>query len=213
MTAAARTFHRSTGAILALMLLLQACAEAPVPKPPPPASAAQQCLNDLDARGVEYLAAAVPASTAACTLDNPVRVQRESVAFNQPVLMSCALADELDRFIREAAEPLAERYLGQRLARLDHMGAYSCRRETGQAGRWSEHATGRAIDVSGFVLADGQRVDVVHDWRRAGKKREFLYAVAKRACDYFSVVLTPDYDSHHYNHLHLDIGRYRLCTA
>ncbi|HYC13481.1 MAG TPA: extensin family protein, partial [Stellaceae bacterium] len=36
---------------------------------------------------------------------------------------------------------------------------------------------------------------------------------ASRACDYFSVVLSPDSDRYHYNHLHFDIGPWRLCQT
>ena len=81
------------------------------------------------------------------------------------------------------------------------------------AGRWSEHAAGRAIDVSGFVMKDGERITVEHDWRAGGPRAEFLHALAHRACDYFNLVLTPDNDKDHHNHLHLDIGRWRLCEA
>jgi hypothetical protein len=51
-------------------------------------------------------------------------------------------------------------------------------------------------------------------WSRlgAGPKRVFLRALAERACAYFNVVLTPETDRYHYNHLHLDIGPYRLCS-
>ena len=56
-------------------------------------------------------------------------------------------------------------------------------------------------------------MSVERDWAAPGPKREFLRALAKRACDYFNVVLTPDSDKFHYNHLHLDIGRWRLCQA
>jgi hypothetical protein len=214
----ARTLLRLAAAFAALAPLIAGCASprpAPSPATPAPSAAlpAEQCLADLDARGVRYRLAAVPVSTGPCAVENPVQVSAAGVPWNQPAVMTCALADRVDRFLAEAVEPLARRYLGTELARLDHFGAYSCRPVEGMAGRWSEHAAGRAIDVSGFLMKDGERVTVEHDWRAGGPRSEFLHAVAKRACDYFNLVLTPDSNKDHYNHFHLDIGRWRLCQA
>jgi hypothetical protein len=195
--------------------LVAGCASSRPAPPPAPGSAllGEQCLDDLSARGVSYRAAAIPVGTGPCAVENPVQVTGAAVAWNQPAAMSCGLADRLDRFVVEAAEPLARQYLSTDIVRLDHLGAYSCRRMEGMAGRWSEHAAGRAIDVSGFLMRSGERVIVDSDWAAPGPKRDFLRAVAKRACDYFNVVLTPDSDKFHYNHLHLDIGRWRLCPS
>jgi hypothetical protein len=74
----------------------------------------------------------------------------------------------------------------------------------------SEHATGRAIDLAGFELADGSRVSVKDDWDE-GQRGRFLREIATRACAYFSVVLTPETDRHHRDHLHLDVGPWRAC--
>jgi len=197
-----------------LALLLAGCAARP-PKPPPapslPILSGEQCLGDLATRGVDFRLAPLRASAGPCAVDTSVEVSRAAVAWNQPALMSCGLADRLDRFLVEAAEPLALRYLGSTITRFDHFGAYSCRREIGSSSRWSEHAVGRAIDVRGFVLANGETVSVEHDWDSSGRKGAFLHALARRACDYFSAVLTPESDRYHYNHLHLDLGPYRLC--
>ena len=199
-----------------LALLLAGCAARP-PKPPPapslPILSGEQCLGDLATRGVDFRLAPLRASAGPCAVDTSVEVSRAAVAWNQPALMSCGLADRLDRFLVEAAEPLALRYLGSTITRFDHFGAYSCRREIGQAGRWSEHAAGRAIDVSGFVTAEGRRIKIEQEWNRPGPTRDFLRAIASRACDYFNVVLTPDSDRYHYNHLHFDIGPWRLCQT
>jgi len=216
--ASARTFLRFAVGLAALAPLIAGCGS---PRPAPsvatpalgPALSGGQCLDDLSARGVSYRLAAIPVAAGPCSVENPVRVTSAAVPWNQPAVMTCALADRVDRFLVEAAEPLARRYLATDIARMDHFGAYSCRPVEGMAGRWSEHASGRAIDVSGFLLKDGERVSIEHDWRADGPKGEFLHALAKRACDYFNLVLTPDSDKLHYNHFHLDIGRWRLCQA
>ena len=212
MRASAGIWSRLGAPFAALGLLLSACATAPPPPPALPGMSAAQCFRALDEHGVTYQVAALPASTGSCAVDAPVRVASAAVPWNQSAIMSCALAADTERFLREAAQPLAERYLGTRITRLDHFGAYSCRGSIGPAGHWSEHAAGRAIDVAGFLLADGGRITVEQDWNGTGPKRAFLRVLAERACTYFNVVLTPDTDRYHYNHLHLDIGPYRLCS-
>lgn len=211
MDSSARTLP-SAGSVLAVFMLVLALAACSA-SPPRTLSSGEQCLADLHAEGVRYVVASVPASTGPCAVVDPVRVESAGVPWNQPAIMTCALADRVDRFFTEAVEPLAERHLGTTIARMDNFGAYSCRREIGQAGRWSEHAAGRAIDVSGFVTADGRRIKIEQEWNRPGPTRDFLRAIASRACDYFNVVLTPDSDRYHYNHLHFDIGPWRLCQT
>jgi hypothetical protein len=143
-----------------------------------------------------------------------VKISRIHAAFNQPATMSCALADRLDEFEREVVQPLALDELGSRATRIDHLGSYSCRRQNSRtAGRWSQHAQGQAIDISGFRLSDGTTVSLARDWNEPGAKGQFLRHLAQRACRYFSVVLTPDSNAEHYDHMHLDIGPERLCSA
>jgi hypothetical protein len=127
--------------------------------------------------------------------------------------MSCALAAQLDRFEREAVQPAAQRYFGRPVVLINHFGAYTCRDENGGNRRLSQHATGNAIDLGSFELGDGTRVAVETDWRGRGPRRDFLHDIAKRACAYFNVVLTPASDAYHRNHFHLDVGPYRLCSA
>ena len=51
--------------------------------------------------------------------------------------------------------------LGSEVVRIEHLGTVNCRRiGGGDKGNWSEHATGNAIDISAFVLADGRRITV-----------------------------------------------------
>jgi hypothetical protein len=110
-------------------------------------------------------------------------------------------------------QKLAVADLGHYVVRIDHLGAYSCRANTGRRDRLSEHAYGLAIDISGFRLSDGTSVSVERDWSQPGPKRNFLHHLASAACGYFSVVLTPDSNADHFNHMHLDIGPDRLCST
>jgi hypothetical protein len=191
---------------LLLPVLLAACAG------PPPAREGEACLARLDAAGVDYALAAMPASIEACTVETPVRVSAAGVPWNQPGVVSCGFALDLDAFIREDVEPLALAEFGQTVRELEHFGTYACRRETGNHHRrWSVHGSGRAMDLAGFVLADGTTIRVERDWRGHGAKSRFLHAVAERACARFHLVLTPQSDRDHRNHIHIDDGPWKLC--
>ena len=149
----------------------------------------------------------------ACRVDTAVRVTRVAARLNKPATMSCALAARLDEFERKVVQGLARDELGRRVVAINHLGSFSCRGVNGGHSRLSQHALGRAIDIAGFRLSDGTTVSVEHDWRGSGPKREFLRRIARKACEHFSVVLTPDSDSFHYNHIHLDIGPERACSV
>ena len=77
--------------------------------------------------------------------------------------------------------------------------------------RRSEHATANAIDISGFRLADGTRISVRRDWNGERKKSQFLRAVHQRACGYFRVALSPDFNRAHHDHFHFDRGFLWTC--
>ena len=169
------------------------------------------CLAALDRAGVAYSVAPVAASVDACSVETPVRVTAAGIAWNQPGVVSCGFALELDAFTREELAPAARASFGQDLRLIRHFGTYACRRENGGDGHWSQHAKGRAIDIAGFDLADGTTILVERDWRGNDAKSAFLHDVVRRACRRFGVVLTPDSDKYHYNHIHIDSGPWKLC--
>lgn len=194
---------------LLLLSLLAGCGGGPGG-----ALSGRACLARLADEGVDYRPLdEVEAPRSACQVDTAVRVMRIAAGLNKPATMSCALAVRLDEFEREVMQPLAKAELGRRVIRINHFGSFSCRGINGGHSRLSQHALGRAIDIAGFRLSDGSTVSVEHDWHGSGRKREFLHRLARRACEHFSVVLTPDSDAYHYNHIHLDIGPDRLCSA
>jgi hypothetical protein len=121
---------------------------------------------------------------------------------------TCAIDAGLALWLRHGVQPAAEAALGSRVVGIQHLGTASCRRiGGGDEGNWSEHATGNAIDIAGFVLADGRRVSVLRDWdatRSSPAVSGFLHMVRDSACARFSTVLSPDYNAAHANHLHLD---------
>ena len=122
--------------------------------------------------------------------------------------IGCPLTAALDQWTREVVEPLAMRRFGQAVARINAMGAYSCRTVDNLPGKGlSEHAFGNAIDIGGFRLADGREFSVVKAWTRGDEQeRAFLREVQAGACQIFTTVLAPGSDSFHYNHIHLDLA-------
>jgi hypothetical protein len=75
----------------------------------------------------------------------------------------------------------------------------------------SEHATARAIDISGCEVSDGSTISVGRDWKDTGLKGRFLHLVDRQACDLFHTALSPSFNAAHASHLHLDVGRIRSC--
>ena len=192
-----------------LLLLLAACGRGPGSSE----LSGRACLARLDERHVDYRPLdKVDAAQSWCQVDTAVRVKRTTAGLDKPATMSCALAARLDQFEREVVQPLAKEELGRRVVRINHLGSFSCRTRNG-GNRLSQHALGRAIDIAGFRLADGSTVGVAQDWARSGANRQFLRHLARRACQYFSVVLTPDSDADHHDHIHLDIGPDRKCSV
>jgi len=119
--------------------------------------------------------------------------------------VTCPVAAALEIWRRDSVAPAARRIMGSEIARIEHLGAFSCRRMYGDSeGPWSEHATANAIDIAAFVLEDGTRISVLRDWDGDGSKARFLRAVREGACASFATVLSPDYNAAHADHFHLD---------
>ncbi len=75
----------------------------------------------------------------------------------------------------------------------------------------SQHATANALDISGFDLADGQKIRLRSDWDGSEAEQAFLRAARDSACDWFRMVLSPDYNAAHHDHFHVDQGLWMGC--
>lgn len=129
------------------------------------------------------------------------------VRLSQPALLTREAAAALEGWLRERAIPLIGRR-GGGLAGITVPAHYACRTRNSRSGaRLSEHARGRAIDISGFVLADGSRISVLDGWSR--DEGRLLKRLQASACGPFGTVLGPEADRHHRDHLHFDVAEYR----
>ncbi len=106
----------------------------------------------------------------------------------------------------------ARQRLGSGLKYIHHAGSYSCRRQRGNSsGVWSQHAFANAWDVTGFELLDGQFISVLKHWdkdisEKDRAKANFLRDARSSACRLFRSVLTPDFNTAHKDHFHLEQG-------
>lgn len=119
------------------------------------------------------------------------------------VAPSCAVGAALLLWQRDVVQPMARLHLGRNVRLIEHLGSYNCRLISG-SDRPSEHSTGNAIDISAFVLSDGQRVSLIEHWDAPDGRSAFLQAIRNGACGYFTTVLSPDYNGAHADHFHLD---------
>jgi hypothetical protein len=151
-----------------------------------------------------------------CGLRNAVAIERSHVPWSAPLSASCPLAAALYIWEREVVAPAAARHLGSAVVRIEHYGTYACRPVRGAGplaagGRPSQHATANAIDVSGFRLSDGRRITIARHWHGDAAEAAFLRDVRDGSCALFRAVLGPDYNAAHADHLHLDMGPWRIC--
>lgn len=129
----------------------------------------------------------------------PVAMTPAAVSPSCPVVVATLL------WTWHGLQPAAQRHYGSSVVSIEHFGSYNCRRMYGAAqGAWSEHASGNALDVAGFRLANGRRISVLRGWNGAAADRAFLREVRDSACGLFATVLSPDYNAAHADHFHLD---------
>jgi hypothetical protein len=122
--------------------------------------------------------------------------------------LSCPIVSALDRWVSAGVQPAAFHWFGQQVVEIKQISAYSCRSMVGaRTSHISEHAFGNALDIAGFVLADGRKIMIKDAWRGTPEEQGFLHDVQLYACQTFNTVLAPGYNAAHYNHFHVDLMR------
>jgi hypothetical protein len=153
-----------------------------------------------------------------CGLTRPLKVTAllaGKVLFNATQTLDCPMVAELEAWLTETVQPAAQARFGQPIVQIDSMGSYNCRGMNNQPGaRLSEHAFGNALDIGGFVLADGRRIAIVHDWTRGDEQTQaFLRDLHNGACGRFATVLSPGSNAFHYNHIHVDLALHGMTST
>jgi len=185
---------------------------------PQQALADGQCLAHLSELGAAYTPVPDRHVDSGCTITGSV--QLASLASDQSSLsvtnigpVTCEVSQAFSGWARYGVDRAARQILGSPVRSIETFGSFSCRNVAG-TNRRSGHATGQAIDVSGFVLEDGRRITVKAGWNGGSREeREFLRTVEQSACKRFDTVLGPDYNSAHHDHLHVEgvIGTRSYC--
>ena len=179
---------------------------------------AGQCLARLGRTGADYTALPDQYLDRDCAILGTVQLaslpsDSSHLGVTNLGPVTCEVSQAFTGWARYGVDRAARQILGSPVRSIETMGSYSCRNVAG-SGRRSAHATGAAIDIAGFVLADGRRIMVKDGWRGGNEReREFLRVVQESACKRFDTVLGPDYNSAHHDHLHLEgvIGTKSYC--
>ena len=130
------------------------------------------------------------------------------VSMKPAATLACPIVSALDRWLADSVQPAAMRWFGVRVVEIKQISAYSCRGMNGNShAHISEHAFGNALDIAAFTLADGRRITVKGGWRGMPEEQGFLRDVQGAACQQFNTVLAPGSNSHHEDHIHVDLMR------
>lgn len=144
-----------------------------------------------------------------CGIAEPIRLREvNGIVLTTPATINCDTARALQTWLEDGVVPTLRR-TGGGLASLRVVASYSCRTRNNQPGaRLSEHSTGNAIDIAGFVLASGQEISLISGWRDA-QQGPILRRLHQAACGPFGTVLGPESDRFHQDHFHFDVAGYR----
>jgi hypothetical protein len=176
------------------------------------------CQDQLFELGVSFTPASNPMATPdghpelVCDIQDPVMVTgvihgvnfRYSKTDAEPKAMfaSCPLALSLEKM----AKLLSEKGVSD----VIHWGTYNCRVISGTH-KLSQHGLANAIDIRGLVTASGDYYEVLSDWEFADfpttEAGSFLKWFAETLyIDWiFNIILTPNHNSAHADHFHLDL--------
>lgn len=173
--------------------------------PPEPATwsdaeiitALKDCLKRLAPLGADIEIAA-PVRQEQCGTAVPVQLKRigsgvNRVEFQPAPMLNCAMVASLHTWVEKTLQPAAQEMLGTSITRVRGASGYACRNRNGSrthSDRLSEHALANAVDIMGFVTADGRTIDVESKWglnardlRDQQQRAAEATAAAKRAED------------------------------
>jgi len=149
-----------------------------------------------------------------CGIEGRVKLSSVGQARMAPFETRCAVALRMAMWEHHGIQEAAKAYLGQPVTRIRHFSSYNCRQMRtgfGPSGRMSTHATADAIDISGFELANGEKISLVEHWDDSENKSLFLKAVRDSSCEWFVTTLSPDYNRLHADHFHLQNKGWGSC--
>jgi len=150
--------------------------------------------------------APIPAKLKGCGISDPVQVTSvDGVQLSVAATLDCTTAKALKTWVADGLKPAFGR---NQVVGLEVAAHYACRGQNNKKGApVSEHGRGKAIDISGVILANGKTVTVERDWRRRdGKAIKRAY---QAGCGIFGTTLGPGSDGYHEDHMHFDTASHR----
>lgn len=173
----------------------------------------QLCLAELRKNGVQFRPLPDRFFAAGCSAVGAVQLLDIGTPVTNLGAVTCPVARQFARWVREAVQPAARAWLGKKVVRIESFGTYACRSVNSQPdAKLSEHGRANAVDIGVFVLDGGRRITVKDGWNSDDEDvRRFLHAVHQAGCRRFGVTLGPDADALHRDHLHFDMGRGPYC--
>lgn len=137
-----------------------------------------------------------------CGVEDPVKVTSiDGIRLSQPATIDCTTAVALKTWVQKAMRPA---FGSREVVELRIAAHYICRtRNNVKGNKVSEHGRGKALDIAGFVFADGK------SWSIAGDYNKQIRKAHKNACGIFGTTLGPGSDGYHEDHLHFDTASYR----
>ncbi len=174
-----------------------------------------ECLQQLDALGVPWSAWAYSTQTASgqsCTIEDPVTLHHTINGvtwryFSSETAGSMRGACALGLALHRMGDLLQEFNIRE----VEHIGTFNCRVIAGTS-TLSAHSFGAAIDIKGVITNTGDHYDLEQDWEHDTTTPQttaasVLYELGQRMHEdrIFNIVLTPNYNSAHDNHFHVDL--------
>jgi hypothetical protein len=176
------------------------------------------CMADLAARGVPFSSSVIADSAPAeepsltCHVEEPIVFASGYLGIDlryyydaEPGTVSGACS------LGQALADTIENVSTENVTEIIHLGTYVCRTISGTS-TLSRHAYGDAIDIYGFTFGTGDEYTLVDHWEHETTsfdtvEGEWLYETAYEWSDLglWNIILTPNYNSAHDNHFHVDM--------
>jgi hypothetical protein len=190
---------------------------------PTPGEDFANCRAELEHLGAKFSVPDMPAADSKCNVSNPVQISAIAtpagkVDFPGGPILNCIFAKRFTAWVSDIAAPVVRAHTGEALIAIATGPGYECRNRNGDTtAKISEHASGNAIDIAAFKLADKESLPVANVQKTGNVESRWLMALRISACGYFTTVLGPGSNEAHAEHYHFDLGihgkssNYRIC--
>ncbi|MDX2264312.1 MAG: extensin family protein [Hyphomicrobiales bacterium] len=189
---------------------------APLGPPPPPQwsageieEAELECSRLLKGLALRFQPAG-PIRDGVCGAPAPISLQglasEPGLQIRPAATVTCRMTAALHEWVTKHVQPRAKELLHANIVSMTNVASYHCRhRYDDPFQRMSNHAYAGALDISEFMTAKGERINVLEHWPLADERSRFLKEVHKGACQIFGTTLGPEANEAHKNHFHFDV--------